>query len=348
MSQCVATAKGTGRRCERDAIQGGEVCIMHGGKAPQVQRAAKRRLAEGRARRHLDEVDVEPIDNPIAAFRDLVSEAVSLKDLLASHVASLDNLRVTDARQGEQVRAEVAAYERAMDRAGRLLSQWVGLGLQELWIVQQEKLTSDQAGLAASLAYVTFADEELDLTTEQRAVAVRVLAEYAAALALDGQLDGFVGTEEFVASLGRFADHAAKTFTAEERKAAFERMRGSMSPNDPRARAGQVVDDIRSRRAGDEVIDTTEVPAGQVPDVLEPEVETTAVVDPDRTLDPEEQDEPTEERRRRSVARHPSQGPDLRAAWSLHGERGSQLPRVAGLPAGPLVAGPPDEPPPAA
>lgn len=45
MGQCTAKAKSSGKRCSRDAIQGGNVCIVHGGKAPQVIRSARERLA---------------------------------------------------------------------------------------------------------------------------------------------------------------------------------------------------------------------------------------------------------------------------------------------------------------
>lgn len=41
--QCTGTAKGTGGRCELSAIKGGTVCHKHGGKAPQVLAAARRR-----------------------------------------------------------------------------------------------------------------------------------------------------------------------------------------------------------------------------------------------------------------------------------------------------------------
>lgn len=42
--RCKARAKSTGARCGKAAIPGGAVCRMHGGGAPQVQRAAVRRL----------------------------------------------------------------------------------------------------------------------------------------------------------------------------------------------------------------------------------------------------------------------------------------------------------------
>lgn len=44
--RCHAKAKSTGRSCRNAAIPGGRVCRIHGGSAPQVQRAARLRLAE--------------------------------------------------------------------------------------------------------------------------------------------------------------------------------------------------------------------------------------------------------------------------------------------------------------
>ena len=43
--RCSARSKQAGRRCKRAPIPGGTVCRMHGGAAPQVQQAARVRLA---------------------------------------------------------------------------------------------------------------------------------------------------------------------------------------------------------------------------------------------------------------------------------------------------------------
>lgn len=42
--QCTAKAKSTGKRCGVAPIEGGTVCAKHGGSAPQVKDAARRRL----------------------------------------------------------------------------------------------------------------------------------------------------------------------------------------------------------------------------------------------------------------------------------------------------------------
>lgn len=73
--RCTATSKQSHQRCKRRPIPGGTVCVMHGGKAPQVQKAARERLAA-------------LIDPAIGRLRDLLTarnEGVQLgavKDIL--------------------------------------------------------------------------------------------------------------------------------------------------------------------------------------------------------------------------------------------------------------------------
>jgi hypothetical protein len=42
--RCTAQAKSTGKRCQRPAIKGSNVCYQHGGAAKQVQQKAQERL----------------------------------------------------------------------------------------------------------------------------------------------------------------------------------------------------------------------------------------------------------------------------------------------------------------
>lgn len=44
--QCTATAKSTGERCQNAPMKGSNVCRVHGGAAPQVQKKAQERLDE--------------------------------------------------------------------------------------------------------------------------------------------------------------------------------------------------------------------------------------------------------------------------------------------------------------
>lgn len=129
--RCAGTSKQTGEPCGLYPVPGATVCKWHGGGAPQVRAAARRRLAEREAATTLAEVGVYPVEDPVEAFATLVSEVVALKDHFADRVAQLESLRYTSTWNTEQMRTEVALYERALDRAGRLLAQWVSLGLDE-------------------------------------------------------------------------------------------------------------------------------------------------------------------------------------------------------------------------
>lgn len=130
--RCAAMSKRSGERCKRAAIRGGRVCATHGGSSRQAKAAAARRLAESKAAESLAAMGVTPLGDPLEAFRELAAEALALKDFFAATVAELRGQLTNVDRQGrEDVKAKVAAYERAMDRAGRLLGEYVRLGIED-------------------------------------------------------------------------------------------------------------------------------------------------------------------------------------------------------------------------
>lgn len=142
-------------------------CKRHRGNTPSHRKQAHRMLAESRAAASLAEMGVTPIGNPLVAFADLAAEAVALKDHFAGLVAQLRNdLRYEDAKGGEQLRAEVALYERAMDRAAKLLAEWVRLGLEERMVA----ITQAQAERVITAIDAIL--DRLELTDAQRSRAV--------------------------------------------------------------------------------------------------------------------------------------------------------------------------------
>lgn len=153
--RCNGTSKQTGKPCQLFPVPGATVCRFHGGGAPQVRAAARRRLAQQEAAASLAEVGVYPVTNPVEAFADLVSEVVALKDHFADRVAQLESLRYTSTWNTEQMRTEVALYERALDRSGRLLAQWVSLGL-ETRRVEMSQQVADQVSALISALLVDF------------------------------------------------------------------------------------------------------------------------------------------------------------------------------------------------
>jgi hypothetical protein len=98
-----------------------ECCKIHGAGAPQLKAAAAERLVESKARSLLEVRGVTPVGNPLQALAQLIGEATAMKDYFLDRVNDLQTLTVTDQLGREDVRALLGAYERAMDRCGRLL-----------------------------------------------------------------------------------------------------------------------------------------------------------------------------------------------------------------------------------
>ncbi len=120
--KCSATAKSTGVRCTRPVVRGCTVCRFHGGKAPQVQAAGHLRLVEQDMRASLARLDVDPVGDPFTELSKLAGQVVSWKDALAAKVNELTGLRYEASGAGtEQLRAEVALFERALDRCAAVL-----------------------------------------------------------------------------------------------------------------------------------------------------------------------------------------------------------------------------------
>jgi hypothetical protein len=95
---------------------------VHGGSAPQVKRAAQRNMTELEARRALARLgETEPVRDPMQALARVAGEVVAFKNLLAEKIGGDEELN----------RADLDAYERALDRTVRALAEMSRLGFEE-------------------------------------------------------------------------------------------------------------------------------------------------------------------------------------------------------------------------
>jgi hypothetical protein len=174
----------SGQRCRRPAGWGtGHVgygrCRLHCGATPTGEKAGQRQAAEARALELVAAEGLVPVSDPVAVLTGLAAEAVALVGTFRRMVAELDDVRYSTRAGGEQLRAEVALYERALDRAERFSRDLAKLGLEE----RSVRVSEAQAELLVRLIEDVLTSAELALTHDQILGGRRLLAEGARRLA---------------------------------------------------------------------------------------------------------------------------------------------------------------------
>jgi hypothetical protein len=109
-----------------------------------------------------EEITGRKVTNPLEELSLLVSEVILYKDFCADQVARLRGDYRYEGRSGEQLRAEVALYERSLDRVGKLLIEWSRLDIDA-------RLTRiEEAKAAMLLEVIRRVLMSAELTDEQR------------------------------------------------------------------------------------------------------------------------------------------------------------------------------------
>lgn len=168
--RCKAKARSTGGRCKRNAVEGLTVCRSHGAGSPQSKAKAARLKAEAAAARevqaHADAVLAyraeRALENPLDGLARLATEVTAFKDALAARVNALTSIRYEDMKSSEQLRSEVALYERALDRTARLLETMVKLDFEK------RMLALNEAQLDIMSRAIDLILEGLELSAEQQ------------------------------------------------------------------------------------------------------------------------------------------------------------------------------------
>jgi hypothetical protein len=101
-------------------------CKLHGGATPTHQQAA----IASQATAQLVRLNLPPVDDPLSALASVTAEVLAWKDQIAAKVNDLTSLRYST-EGGEQLRAEVALWERALDRCERFLTAMARLNIDE-------------------------------------------------------------------------------------------------------------------------------------------------------------------------------------------------------------------------
>lgn len=154
-------------------------CKLHGGATRNHRKAAADAQAEAGARAILAQLDVQPVGDPIEQLQALAGQALAWRDAIAERVRALTSLRYESAHGGEQLRAEIGLFERAMDRCQSILTAMAKLNLDERLV----RLDEARGRLVRDLVLGVFADLGLpdEVQAQARsAIAARLRAEAAA------------------------------------------------------------------------------------------------------------------------------------------------------------------------
>jgi hypothetical protein len=161
-----------GDPCKLPPIKGALVCQIHGGQLPPVKKAAAVALTEERVRREISTMrDVPQMTGVHDIYTELLEVASACRQwrkLLQDRVSYLNNLGYSSLESGEQVRADVLLFERALERSAKVGESLARLNLDERKAALDERMAA-QLGLCIQMIL-----SDLNLTEEQRAIAARV------------------------------------------------------------------------------------------------------------------------------------------------------------------------------
>lgn len=170
-ARCGAKLKQSDGNCRKEAGWGtdhvGEgPCRLHGGSTRTVSRGARDRLVEREAAATLARLDVAPVADPLTELAKLAGQVIAWRDVLAEQVNQLTSIRYEAAAGGEQLRSEVALFERAMDRCIMVLGTIGRLKIDERLI----RIEQQRVDLVADALHGTLQDIGLDPDMRAQAV----------------------------------------------------------------------------------------------------------------------------------------------------------------------------------
>jgi|HubBroStandDraft_5_1064220.scaffolds.fasta_scaffold76976_3 hypothetical protein len=146
-------------------------CKHHGGSTPSGRKSA----LEQQARLELARLNLPPVEDPLTQLAAVTAEVLAWKDAWAAKVNDLTSVRYEGTGAGEQLRAEIAVWERALDRCERFLVAMARLNIDERLAAISE------AQAAAVIEAIGVACDAVRMPPEQRRIAISAVREHFAA-----------------------------------------------------------------------------------------------------------------------------------------------------------------------
>lgn len=169
--------------CRRRLSPGSKRCDLHGGASPHVRHAEAVERAEEAARGLVGDAGWEPITDPWSALADLLGECRAVADALGSQAEAIDELTLTDSIGRQQLAAVAEAYERSLDRLGKLLVDAARLDLDGRIAARRAAIDEAQARRIVAAVRAAVRAPEAGLTPAQRDAVERLAGARLRALA---------------------------------------------------------------------------------------------------------------------------------------------------------------------
>lgn len=146
-------------------------CKHHGGSTPNGRKSA----LEQQGRLELARLNLPPVADPLSQLAAVTAEVLAWKDAWAARVNDLTSVRYQGTGAGEQLRAEIAVWERALDRCERFLVAMARLNIDE----RLAAISEAQAAAVIEALGVGF--DRIGTPPEQRRLALAAVQEHFAA-----------------------------------------------------------------------------------------------------------------------------------------------------------------------
>jgi hypothetical protein len=158
-----------GLRCRQEAVNNTGLCPYHQPKDKwlvPVTREQRRAVARIHTVAEAAGVDTTRVANPLQALLELADEALRFKEECARRVVALEqNEWRYEHIAGEQIRGDIVLYERAMDRAMKMLLAVSRLGIEE----RLARVTERQAVLVEQAIVRALEESGADVKTQDKA-----------------------------------------------------------------------------------------------------------------------------------------------------------------------------------
>ena len=161
-----------------DGTPGFGPCKLHGGCLPNVVKSFGTRRVDAEARDAVRGIVIEDVTDPLKALARHAGEVTAVRDFLRGEVERLESIRY-QAGAGEQLRAELAAYQSALRDTTQVLSLFARLNIDERLVrISRQQADVVVAALNAGLDAAGVTD--FDLRSRARAAVAAALRKHLA------------------------------------------------------------------------------------------------------------------------------------------------------------------------